>query len=379
VSLTDNEFTLFIKSLQGERRADAALKRGANSVIAIGRVCLDFLACVGRFHGENDFVGQKGQIRGHRRSFVVGNSRSTNKGVVKTYWHHRAFPTPDTREKRLPISNTNIKKLRDAILDASSSIYLRKRRYTMMTLLEITGARRSEVADLTVQSVHEAAQMKEPQLKFETGKRGGNRTKTRLVPVSRIDVDSLLEFIEKNRRTVIRRTCGIENDGGYLLVNERTGKRLNANTITQEVAMLRNSAGIDEKACAHMFRHRRVTKLFRALIEQHNLENVDDFRRALLDVESIKREVQQWTGHTNVASLDVYIHLAFDEITNFRKTIDGVMAVNAIESARRQIEQIREEMKAELSPYEASRQLTALINAISDDLKALTDTTPERL
>lgn len=55
-----------------------------------------------------------------------------------------------------------------------------------------------------------------------------------------------------------------------------------------------------------MFRNRFITKLFVALIEQHEFENPDSFRRALLDTETIKQKIQQWTGHANLSSLDVY-------------------------------------------------------------------------
>lgn len=83
---------------------------------------------------------------------------------------------------------------------------------------------------------------------------------------------------------------------GYVFMSETNGTPLKAQTLSQEMYVLAKIAGIEEKAHARMFRHRFITKLFVALIEQHTFDTVDDFRRALLDTESMKQKVQQWTG-----------------------------------------------------------------------------------
>jgi hypothetical protein len=104
------------------------------------------------------------------------------------------------------------------------------------------------------------------------------------------------------------------------------------------------------------------------LIEQHNIQNKEDFRRALLDVEAMKQKVQQWTGHTNTASLEGYINLAFEEVTNFKKTYDAIMLQRRVESACNQISLIRNEMIS-LSMTEVSLQIEQLLSTLLLELE----------
>jgi len=374
IDLTDSQFTFFIKTLQGERRSKdpEVMIRDANSVIAIGRKCLDFLSYVGRHYNEDEFVGTKGRIKAEMKEhIIIWGKGFKKKKMVRIYWYHHSFPSPDPKKKGLPISTENVAKLREAVLPASNSSYLRKRRYVMLMLLEITGARRIEIVALTVDSVRAAARMEEPMLKFETAKRRKGKVESRLIPVSRHDIEFLLEFIDKNRRLIIKKTCGFENDEGGVLVSETTGKRLRPNTITQEVSILSKEARIDEKSCPKMFRHRFVTKMFVALIARHKFENVDDFRKALLDQEAFKKEIQEWTGHTHLSSLDTYIHLAFLEAANYKKTYSLVSATRLVESMSRTMRQINAELKAGVSPAEAALQLEKFIDAALIDLERL--------
>lgn len=117
-----------------------------------------------------------------------------------------------------------------------------------------------------------------------------------------------------------------------------------------------------------MFRHRFITKLFVALIEQHAFENVDDFRRALLDTETMKQKVQQWTGHTNLASLNIYINLAFEETANFKQTYDAVVLRQIVDSVKNQIAIIRDEISMGLTIVDAMSQFNRLLDGFENGL-----------
>ena len=196
INLTDNQFTLFIKLLQGERknRNPDVRMRDANTVINIGRNCLDFLGCVGRFHNQPDFVSKKGQIRAEQKEFQIKvQGRSGRNKLVRRYWHHNAFPNPDSKVKVLPINTHNIKKLRDAANQGSSSLFLKKRRQIMLMMLEVTGGRCGEIASLTVNSVMTARAMKYPLLELITLKRRAPHN--RKIPIPRPDLDMLVSFV----------------------------------------------------------------------------------------------------------------------------------------------------------------------------------------
>lgn len=344
IDLTDNQFTLFVRGLAAQRQdaPHGPSVRDSNTVRAIAHRCLEFLDCVGRFYGEQSFVGEAGCIRAEKVEVTSGFRQNGRQASPVVTWHHHSLPTPEPQRKRLPVSEAAISELRMAVVKIPCSSFVRKRRFTLLRLLEITGGRRSEIRELTVASVLQAAAMACPMLRLITVKgRGRNKDRTREIPISRHDAMLLKEFAEKNRRPVIRKTCGLERDDGFLLVNEKTGKQLEANTVTQEIWLLRRGAGISYELCAHMFRHRYCTKLMIALIQQHEARNQDEFRRLLLSSEELKQKVCQWTGHSDTASLERYLHLAFEELTGASEIVDAAQLRSKVESLRATLQQVR--------------------------------------
>jgi len=107
-----------------------------------------------------------------------------------------------------------------------------------------------------------------------------------------------------------------------------------------------------------MFRHRFITKCFVKLIKQYDLENKDDFRNALMDINSLKTHIQQLTEHINVKSLDHYIDLAKDELTNINAVIDKVSLANAYEAYdRNENDLLRQLENKEITIKEYSQQI----------------------
>ena len=369
INLSDSQFVMFIKGLQGEQKNlnSSVRKRNANTIISIGRNCLAFLNFVGQFYNQYEFVNKNGRIRAEQKEFQIKiEGRHRRKTLLRKYWHHNALPAPDSKIKVLPINTNNIKKLRTAIGEISNSLFIKYRRRIMLMLLEVTGGRRGEIASLTIKSVKRACEMQEPMLELITLKRRGDPI--RMIPIPRIDLDMLSNFIEKQRRYVIKNTLGLSDDHGYVFISETTGKPIKAQTISQEIFALAKAAGIEEKVHAHMFRHRFITKLFVALIEHHSFVNVDDFRRALLDTTSMMQKVQQWTGHSNLASLEIYINLAFDELSSFNKTYDAVILSRLIDSIRNHVALIRSDVNNDMSPGEVMSQVLLLLDNLEHGL-----------
>lgn len=379
IDLTDNQFISFITHLAEEVVPDrmGTRVRNANSTIAIGRNCLDFLFNIGRHYDDPGFIGPSGRIRVLETEYRIqkpnehdfAQSRKIRKG---RHCGHAAFPKPDTMRRRLPIRTEQIQQMRDAIHLISKSHQQRARRRVMLKLLEITGARRGEVAELTVNAVRSAAATDKPMLKTITLKQSGGQSVYRYIPISKSDATLLLEYVEVHRNFVIRRHWKAA-DHGMLLVNERTGGPLQSNTITQEVKRLAKAAEIRVVACPHMFRHRFITKLFVALIERHKIENTDQFRRLLVNAESMKRKVMEWTGHKSMASLDQYIHLAFEEAVNFAQTWDHVRATAMLESFTATLSQEADRLREGESPGAATKRLIELTETLRTEILGALD------
>lgn len=338
IGLTDNRFTQFINGLNVKNRTGSVV-RTTNTILNIGRRCIDFLNFVGEFHGQTNFIGiDKCSIIVHKKEFKI---RSKSGLQSKSYWHHTSFPQPSPIKRRSPISRNVVKKLKQAALQTEDR-HIRLRRKVMVYAYEVTGGRRVEIAHLKVADIVKALKSDDssPLLEMITAKKGN----ARLIPVPRGFLQECLFYIDFSRKRILRHTIGLKNDHGFLLINHQTGKPLTPETMTGEMNRLCKSTGIDSSlGHGHLFRHGYITRIMVDLISRHNINNKDEFRRALLNVESLKLELQQYTGHRNTASLDTYIDLAFHEITNYKETLDAVMLARSTEMMIDQLMMVTDE------------------------------------
>jgi site-specific recombinase XerD len=362
--MTDARFSMFIRTLSSFNAPFSNSEpRSRNSVINIGRNCLGLLSHVGKMRFDDNFVSSDGVIKGERK---LVNIKNNEKGTTfsKSYWFHRSFPVPSPLKKRFPISEVNIKKLTTAAA-ATEDIFIRKRRFAMLRLLESTGCRRSELVAMKVQSVYSALGEQPHLLRMPTSKGGGNRSSTRLVPVSKTDLKLLENYITYNRSPLVKK-LGIEYHG-TLFISSTTGQALLANTVTQEISTLSKYGGITERTSPHMFRHRFITQYFVKLIKQHDLKNIDDCRRLMINTGALKQQIQQITGHKLLSSLDVYIDLAFSELTNHIEVVDAATKDMKLSSLQRTLQM----MKTELSASKREKGLAELLEVIADELNDL--------
>jgi len=349
IQVNSDRFTDFIAKIRSEKDSlnPMVRKRDSNTLIAIGRKCIDFLDFIGRLNGDERFVIDT--VNAQQKKYLISTKNSKPGGIEKFGWFHESFDTPNPRKNRSAISSKSIQRLYDAIpilssinLDPQSKRFIDRRRTIMLRLLEMTGARIEEVARIKVKDIEISSEQDDPKLRLETLKK--RRREERLVPVLHQDLAAFKAYSRVIRPIVIKRTIGTTNDHGYLFISEITGKQLSSRYMSNEVGLLRRTAGITSQVCAHMFRNRFITKLFVRLINQYDFENKDEFRRALLDANTLKQQVQQYTGHANVASLDTYIDLAFDEVANLGVVISTIRLQEACESFDINVEFLQTEL-----------------------------------
>lgn len=119
-----------------------------------------------------------------------------------------------------------------------------------------------------------------------------------------------------------------------------------------------------------LVRHRFITKQFVNLIKKYNYENQDQFRKALLDTNTLKQKIQQMTGHQNLNSLNVYINLAFNKIFNTKVVLDKVAVANAYESFDSQLKSLTMELiNGQISPMEFEEKQKELIKYREQSIK----------
>ncbi|MBV5595306.1 site-specific integrase [Pseudomonas aeruginosa] len=359
--LDDNYFSLFIRSLSSYRGDPAKEERTRdnNSIISIGRTCLDLLKYISQVTDETELISKTGKISVDENKYIIRGR------VIKSSFHHRSFPLPSAFKKRSPISDSNLHRLIEACF-YSSSIFLRHRRLVMLKLLDITGCRRSELVRITVHDIYLARKSEHNSLKIPTVKQGGNSLGYRHIPLAAHDLDFIVDFIEKHRSKVLRKIEKSRRGIDTVLISETTGQALSPNTITQEIFLLSQYAKLEERISPHLFRHRFITSLFIELVKRHQTENSDSFRSLLLSSETLKKKIQEWTGHKNPESLDVYIDLAFESISNSRSIIDNALRSKRIISLQDSIYLITQDIRSGAGSQKILGYFESIRSALDD-------------
>jgi len=256
IALSDNQFCSFVGELISERdpRHPEMRARNNNSVIDIGRRCLSFLHSVGIHQGDINLVSPTGRIRATLKQYERPSSggRFSKPSRPISYWDHTALPQPDPVTRRSPIAKEYVDALRKAAINIAHdllaiannrtprhvTLHTRDRRLVVILLLETTGARRGEIALITVESVLAAQQMEFPMLRIPTLKKGKDKPPYRYVPIARHDLKVLADYIEFSRRPLIRKLLKGKSDHGFLLFNGMNGDALKEETITGEIKEL---------------------------------------------------------------------------------------------------------------------------------------------
>ncbi|WP_299014340.1 tyrosine-type recombinase/integrase [uncultured Photobacterium sp.] len=377
-ALSDDRFELFIRGLQAEIDKFGNRVRGVNQVIKIGRACIEFITTVADFHahetlvGEEDFNAIKIEKKEVKR-FVEG----MKKPKIEFYYHHSSFPKPDSENKRLPISHTAAVAIK-AQINKHNNPDIKQRDTMIYQTLEQTGARRTEVMLLHVDDVKAALQeAKESKsdtvsLQFTTLKRKTDHT--RKVPVSVTYLHNLRDYITKVRRKVIKRSIGVQNDHGFVFISVgekhvQEGNPLGSNTLSTYFNRYKHAAGIKEGAFAHLIRHAYLTERMKQVILEHKFNNKDEFKRALLNTEQFKMKLQQWSGHTQLASLDTYINLAFADLAGVRKTYNAISLKSAVDVVKNEINVMKADLKdSRMTATETLEKMSSLLNAFEMDI-----------
>jgi hypothetical protein len=80
-------------------------------------------------------------------------------------------------------------------------------------------------------------------------------------------------------------------------------------------------------------------------------------------------QLKEWTGHTNLSSLDVYIDLAFADLAGTRKTYNAVTLKAAVEVTRDRLDLLKSNAKAKKSTTtEVFNEFERLLTAFEADI-----------
>jgi integrase len=271
---------------------------------------------------------------------------------------HHSFGKPRREHRRVPITRQQIEQLKTAIRKDKTTAFVKVRRACLIELLTDTGARRTELANLMVDDVLRAMEMEHPLLRLDTLKQ--DEDAERYVPVFATALKKLRQYIEVERRKIMRNVYKEKKDHGYFFVSSTTGKPLTSPVFSNEINHLRKVAGIKSQLCPHMFRHAFITNLFVRFIQRHQLSNEDEFRRALLDGRTFIAEITSWTGHLEHQSVERYINLAFRDLSSYTETVSSVHLVMAMDKYFSEEHELLAMLEEGMPVAEYSQRLKAL-------------------
>ncbi|WP_207165867.1 tyrosine-type recombinase/integrase [Pseudomonas protegens] len=339
LQMSDSRFEQFMNGLAVERGINGQLVRNANTIRSIGSRCIDFIDYTAKYFSQPNFVGEEGILR------AVKLTSETDKTLLRKgrgiKWYHESFPSAVSERKRFPISDLAIIALRKAADKRGRSIARRNK--ALLSVLEYTGSRRGEAACLRVEDVLEAYRSQDifPSIRLLNLKLGEDSY--RLVPVPRAIVATWVDYIESTRKRIALQNLGPSKDHGFVFINHYTAQPLSVNTVTNEIHHLKKVAELTGPAHAHLFRHRFITEQFKRIIMEYDSENKDSLRAALINPIAIMQQVQQWTGHMRIESLERYIHLAFRDISKLDEKVLSALFASSIRAGAKLMNEIEGE------------------------------------
>ncbi|MFJ5286660.1 site-specific integrase [Pseudomonas sp. NPDC088429] len=367
IALSDDDFCDFIDGLRKETKPNnqSQLKRTERRITNIGRRCLNFLAHVGEMNRVQNFVGIGGTI-----SIVMVDSVFYRNGRAfkRSSVHHRSFRTANAKKTRRPIGEATIAKLRNAIDEISSSEFLSNRRHLMISLFEELGARRAEIQAINVAQILAASKVKKPIIPITTLKRGGMGL-TRELELSPVLIDDLINYIRGDRRIIMKQFKGVP-DHGFLFVTERGGRPLGIDTFTTEFSLIRRAAGVEEQACAHLFRHAFCTNIVAKLIAETQALSPDSFRQTLMTNKMLAERAMSMSGHATLESLLDYVDNAFKAKSKYEQVIHNVEVARTYEAYEMRRKRLLEDFKkGKISKEKYIEREEALTATMDRDLK----------
>ena len=313
---------------------------------------------------------------------------------------YRVFPHKlpnSTSRAKAPISTRAVKDLWNTLANSKSEAkcsrmlqgkytgpeqaehieYMYKRRELQLILLEATGLRPQEL--ITINASRNKKYLESSQIIIPTLKRRNNpRDNERVIPIPREIAMKIEVFIAVHRKKLIKRLihAGIvdsENEiDDVIYLGSDNGKEVSPDAAYQEFRRLTKKAGIRQKNCQSMFRHRFITNMVKlhlvAFMDKNPLKN----RQIITDSDyrTILTKVTKFTGHRNVESLMHYIDIAWDELGAFSYTYE----IKELQDKLKMIFYTTNALKAEVEKEKSkSNQSKVILEKIAIKLTELED------
>ena len=105
------------------------------------------------------------------------------------------------------------------------------------------------------------------------------------------------------------------------------------------------------------------------ILASKEINSKDDFRKNVLHTMQFKKELQQFSGHTLISSLDTYLDLAWESLHGYTKVYNAASLKTTVESVEREIECIEAQIeRKEITPVQAIQNIKSIMTAFKKDI-----------
>ncbi|MEE4333870.1 tyrosine-type recombinase/integrase [Pseudomonas syringae] len=332
----DYHFVKFMRRVKQEDRAVSNRSRSMKQNGIIGRKTLDFLELVGKLYNVLDLVAPQGRIQATKKLVQIRNFIGTRFVEV---WFHPDVPVTDNTIsiKNKILSAPKVEAIKNAVRTSASGTYIRNRQRCLIVVLEETGARRKEAAQIPVSAVWEAKKMLSPSLLINTAKKGGHSQ--RLVEISPALLTLLDDYVKFDLTPFLKqRNIDLHGDCP-LFASAKTKKAIQPNTITAEFLHFKKITGIEGAVSPHMFRHWTVT---RDRIEHFQKNPIEKNIASIIGLKGVPEfalRSMEKHGHSSIHSQVPYNH--FEQLIDHTTSEDGLTS-RSVSALRVNLETISE-------------------------------------
>lgn len=376
--LTDASFTYFIQTLLTEKTRNGQLKRKSNTVRAIALTCIQFIYFIKAFHDLSNFIGtDKANKITTKETIYYATPEGVKYKIPKVSITHSAIPAQDEMKRRLPVSS-DIALQVWRYISTQENMEKRRRDCALYRTMEHLGARVQEMHLITLNDFQNAQKTGfNPYISIINLKRRGDGS-SRSIPITKAYLRELAKYINI-RRNIIKRK-GIK-DHGFLFININTGQPLKSGTWTKYLNIWKKELGIEGQLHPHLYRHAFITEKLKEVILQHKeCTDADSFKRFVMHTENFKMKLKEWTGHTNSSSLEIYIHLIYDDLNGYAKVYNALSLKDSVSFTEKDLEILEKQLeKNELTPKMAYLELKNIVSTFKSDLENSLERTDESL
>ncbi|KOE85768.1 integrase [Vibrio parahaemolyticus] len=380
--ITDSSFRLFIQNLTLETKPNGELKRSSTEVAKIGETCIKFLQFIQDFHDLTHFIGQDDACAIsviEKKHFIKIEGYKDKKEVITIT--HASLPKKGTQKNRHPISQEDALKIWKHIstqkkdyshitnkkarrLAKREQFDKRIRDKAIYVAMETLGARVSELHLLRSSDIKEAKIT--GALRIDTLKKRNSEGDERYLPVDSVFLEHMNSYLEVRKRVMKK----YDAEHGYLFISLNDGQPLKADTWTHYIKGWASELGLKGKVSPHLWRHARFTNwMIERILSSQEINSKDDFRKNVLHTMQFKKELQQFSGHTLISSLDIYLDLAWEQLHGYTKIYSAASLKDTVKKVERRIKDVEAEIeKNELTAIQAIQSVKSLLSAFSKDI-----------